>query len=400
MRIARQEAPRVTVAMMLIVISLLSGCIDDGNDDGQPTDAQPSPWPLGKWWTFDIEGALPAPWMESWWAISDMRAGGHDPRLTVDQTTTFVVSQEYNEQGWRIFDPIILATDEQFELMANYGLPMAARWYLKEGKSQTMNSFRAEESKLIDFPLWEGKEWSTEFMRRHLDITAYERGVAFDMVARLDGQEVMRYTYDPDPNWLTKFEVLDGNEGHVVLRADLVDHGTDFTGQLFEFDKKSGGQVALCYTNGSGSAPVVTFSSPFCSELTFTTASGGRTAFSVTLDYLSEGPGGQAVLLQRPGETAADVWWQDTCPCDVSEQAFFTVDQVGDHEWTNQGMWTGDERRSLFWVQSQCFHVYHLEQGVLGDIDRCGDDGEESDLRAKDLAAVRQLPHPVDKAMG
>lgn len=108
----------------------------------------------------------------------------------------------------------------------------------------------------FDFPLVEGNQWTTTWDGEERTITVTQAGDRFALEAHQtvqdeDGEEeeilMVDYTYDPEAGWFDEMNFYN-EEGDTTYTMTLLDHGTNWTGEIALWDAQMRRSI-----HGSGS---------------------------------------------------------------------------------------------------------------------------------------------------
>lgn len=358
-KVPRARRPKVgpVFGMVFLMTALpLAGCLAGSGPSGSAAGGpvEDPGWEMGDWWRYRIQGTLPAPWMENWFHWTD--EVGHRPKLPIDTTATMVAYPESVHFGYvRVWG---IATDSPRAFYASdaFDLPLpGAHWDLAYGDRWNMTVW--------NWPLVDGKTWSTEFSNTTLDMTAerLDNAGRFEVRGQLqDGSTVLRYRYDPEVRWYTDLQILDRN-GSTTVSVDLLDRGSGFDGSAYT----QGGEVSGTCLGSGGPTGIGE-----CG-VGHRAAEKGQTWFYYDLVVESPGHGKFTGARQGPNDVVHEVRFEETCPCEFHRTWFVQPDQgPGIYEWLIDHAFTG-QWKMAFTSANPCFHVLTFEQGNLTEWEEC-----------------------------
>lgn len=213
-----------SVVLFLLLALLLAGCTSDGDDleptegttdgggasggnetDGQAvaTGQQPAPWDVGHYWSY---------------------------QTSFGTDFTLVVSEDKGDDWY-------LDTPEEDTAWFNVRDPIS---YLGDvRKSDLAGSQGSNRVQYFDFPLEEGKEWTTSWDGVERRIVTVEANETFRFEAYQDGELAVEYDYDPEVGWFTEVVFYEGEDGQESFSFTLNDHQTGWTGDVVRWDAES-----------------------------------------------------------------------------------------------------------------------------------------------------------------
>lgn len=210
-RSSRTRAGRVL--MILLLVPLLSGCVDDANDPPAdptvgPSDDDPRivsevtapTWRVGDYWTY---------------------------KPTEGDDATLVVVRE-TDQDWHIgTDSEDLSFFHAREEVSNLGA---------QRKSDLAGSQGSDRVVYFQWPLTDGANWTTTWDGVQRQVTATDNGDrTWTFEAREGDVLAVRYEYDPDARWFTKLDFL-APDGSVAFGWTLQESGNNWTGEVLQWE--------------------------------------------------------------------------------------------------------------------------------------------------------------------
>lgn len=207
---------RVLLFVALLAAGSLAGCTDSTPEpsteptgtNGETADGLDMPtWSKGDWWQYQGPG----------------------------NPFTLVVSDDAGS-SWFI--------DTDDEDMAFFEIQFGPISYLGEqSKANLAGSQGSDAVKFFDWPLEDGKTWTTPWDGDTMDMVAHDLGNdAFHVIATVDGMVRNQFQYSNATKWFDwmSFNDLEGNE---QFRMDLVDSGSAFAGELVRAQPELLGQA-------------------------------------------------------------------------------------------------------------------------------------------------------------
>lgn len=193
----------------LLLAGVLAGCLVGGGG-GEAADAEPS----------QAQAPAEAPGGEVLEA-PNWSVGDHWSYAVDDRETTWVVTGE-TADAW-----ILDTTDRE---AAFIDARNDVSFFGERRKADLAGSQEGEPVEYFDWPLEEGKTWTTTWdgVRRTVTVESVEDGTA-ELVATQDERVAVEYTYDASAGHLGRFAFLDEN-GTKVIDAQLTGSGSDFQG--------------------------------------------------------------------------------------------------------------------------------------------------------------------------
>jgi hypothetical protein len=203
---------RAVLLTMFFVGATIAGCIGLPDDDSLPPDvlrAQAAPtWESGQWWTYDTN---------VWGEISLVVFEDHGDYWHVETTNP--------ELAWNhVDDPISF-------------LGMIDKSNLAGSQEQEVRYF--------DFPLTEGKNWTTHWTGYDLLIEVkWINGTQVHLHGyHPDGWHRLSYDYDPHVGWFTDMVVY-GEDHEAIYEVYYVDHGVGFADEVAIWDYARQGTIS------------------------------------------------------------------------------------------------------------------------------------------------------------
>lgn len=188
---------RGTLLVGMVAMILLAGCIGpQGGDSDEVQRGQAAPeWTIGQYWTLDTD--------------------------VFGEMTLVVVGEE--DEEW------IMGTAN--EDLAWFHVLEEVSFLDQIRKSDLAGSQEGERVRFLDFPLEEGRNWTTFWGEGERRIEVAEAGDDFVLKGYDNGHLGVVYVYNPTVGWFTDMEYYD-EEGEVEYKFILTDHGTDYAGQI------------------------------------------------------------------------------------------------------------------------------------------------------------------------
>ncbi len=204
---APAPATALSIALALVTTSLLAGCV--------------VPVPEGSWSSTGLQGTSAAEqprWGEGdWWAY----------RVTILGNTTLemaLVVDDAHADGYRLGNN----ASRGF-----FGLPFHGNM------SPDLHPRIGDQTwRMFEFPLQDGRSWDQELYGHNVHTTVEATSVSlpdgstddgYELEATTYGALLSRYTYSPTAGWMTSFLLRDPGTRDVLLEAELVDHGRDYS---------------------------------------------------------------------------------------------------------------------------------------------------------------------------
>lgn len=231
------ETPRILFAACLTLSPLLGGCLDNGAAEVQaspdpadpPTQTAANPSP-------DQMGLARGAWTRGdWWQVHAVVDMGFLEFLEFEGK--LVVRQTGSEGYALVADNVDIGVFDQY----------FDSFYQGPVDFDLNPVVRGQALRMYDWPLLEGKNWSTPFLGQNIfsrRLTVADLHVAaFDPEEhgptarlRIQGETLegalVDYDYDPATGWMTYFRMTNKTSGRIWLSLDVTASGHDFHGDV------------------------------------------------------------------------------------------------------------------------------------------------------------------------
>ena len=194
--------------ILLLAATALAGCM---GQDASGATAKNEP----------LESGILAP-------ASEQPAGALDPRIApvwllgdAWAVSTFGVGDE--ERAFLVVtdvasDSYTLSTTS--ESMAGFDAMFDVSYVGKIRASDLAGQQQGQPVKYFDFPLAEGKTWTTTWDGLEVALTATAAGTGFAVVGTVDGEPYVTYDYKPELKWWSRIEFVQDEYGMAVDRYE------------------------------------------------------------------------------------------------------------------------------------------------------------------------------------
>lgn len=295
----------------LFVVTALAGCTSDapsvapGSAEGvdSPQSVAVPEWSVGDWWAYQ-------------WST------GQNPTLIVteDAGTSWVTDTD---------DADVAFFHQTFDEVSTIGPISKDHLDAKQG-DDTVHFF--------DFPLTDGKTWSTTWDGETFDAMAHLMGDGTVHVAYSQNGDVRRnVVYDPAVGWIRSMNAMDEN-GTELWNGQLQRSGSNYAGEYVRWDIH---EVVTFTAGGFGSTASYGFEVPAGSEIWYQLAG-----------YCDPGgaEGDQGAYLVQAGPSIApaekEISEMQVCPQGFQEAGVWTDPAPG--AWTVEGIFVGGTVEGAF----------------------------------------------------
>lgn len=197
--------------LVMLAAAALAGCTDDGSSSGAAGDGDASSdalviaptWDIGDSWTFENTGP--------------------------DGETSVMSLVVTGEEG----GDYIIDTNEP--TVAYFHAQMDISYLGEVRKSDLAGSQGSDRVRYFDFPLEDGKAWSTSWDGLTVDVEVTDvAGGTVSLAATTGGRAFADYTYSVDDRFMGEIDFYDEN-GTQAFRMELTDSGSGFSGTVYRY---------------------------------------------------------------------------------------------------------------------------------------------------------------------